>query len=166
MDHVLASKTFKPIDICRINYCRLYLQAITVSDISTTSGSRLFGGIHKGITTEITSSTTWHHIVQERPDVASWKTWNKALSLFSTNGILHTPLYEWTESWSEQRRRWLAYFDPQTGYLLTRNKKNSMPIFDQIRPMDSNLGRPKQGCRHKHIQSISGRHGTDGESPS
>ena len=94
MDHVLASKTFKPIDICRINYCRLYLQAITVSDISTASGSRLFGGIHKGITTEITSSTTWHHIVQERPDVASWKIWNKALSLFSTNGILHTPLYE------------------------------------------------------------------------
>ena len=38
MDHVLDSKQFKPVEICKINYCRLYLQAITVSDISNCIG--------------------------------------------------------------------------------------------------------------------------------
>ena len=73
MDHVLESKMFSPADIRLVNYCQLYLQAVTVSDISIASGSRLFSGIHKGITTEITSTTTWHHTVQAKPDAAAWK---------------------------------------------------------------------------------------------
>ena len=118
MDHVLGSKMFQPTEIRQINYCRLYLQAVTVSDISTASGSQLFCGIHKGSTTGITSTTTWHHTVQKTPDTSSWKLWKKALAIFSTNGILHNPLYEWLDPPTQQRRKWTAYFDPQTNYLL------------------------------------------------
>lgn len=73
MDHVLASKEFSAREICRINYCHLFLQVITVSDITNASGTWIFNGIQKGNTSEITNSTTWHHTVQGNPDVASWK---------------------------------------------------------------------------------------------
>ena len=109
---------FQPTEIHQINYCRLYLQAVTVSDISTASGSRLFCGIHKGSTTGITSTTTWHHTVQKKTDTSSWKLWKKALAIFSTNGILHNPMYEWLHPPTQQRRKWTSYFDPQTNYLL------------------------------------------------
>ena len=46
--------------------------------------------------------------------------WKKALGLFSTNGIIHNPLYDWIDPPSEQRRTWTAYFDPQTNYPLTK----------------------------------------------
>ena len=121
MDHVLTSKQFKPSEICQINYCRLYLQAVTVSDISNATGSRLFGGVQNGSTTDVTSTSTWNHTVQARPDTSSWKLWKRAVALFSTNGILHTPLYEWLEPPSKQRQRWPSYFDPNTKYLLILN---------------------------------------------
>jgi hypothetical protein len=41
MDHVLECGNFNPKEIQRINYCRLYYQAVTVSDISNASGTSL-----------------------------------------------------------------------------------------------------------------------------
>jgi hypothetical protein len=41
MDHILRSKQFKPAQIRRLNYCRLFLQAVTISDVTTNSGLTL-----------------------------------------------------------------------------------------------------------------------------
>ena len=121
MDHVLRSGLFKDKEVRQINYCRLYLQAITVSDITTASGSRLFAGINRGRTTEITSSTTWHHINQAKPDSASWSLWRKACELFSVNGILKEVLGAWLDPPMEQRRSWPTYYEPSTDSLLERS---------------------------------------------
>ena len=45
MDHVLERGTFSPPEIRRINYCRLFLQAITVSDITDATGTNLSPGV-------------------------------------------------------------------------------------------------------------------------
>jgi hypothetical protein len=124
MDHVLANEEFSKQDICRINYCRLYLQAVTVSDITNASGTWIFPGIQKGDTRQVTSTTTWHQTVQEKPDRASWKLWSKALSSFSTRGMLHNQLYGWILPPNEQRRKWQTYYDPTTDYLLKCNDKS------------------------------------------
>jgi hypothetical protein len=78
MDHVLSSGQFRPIEVRAINYCRLYLQAVTVSDITNATGTRLFHGVTRGSVTDILSTTKWHLTYQAKPDTASWKLWKKA----------------------------------------------------------------------------------------
>jgi hypothetical protein len=41
MDTILQSKYFRPKEIQQINYCRLYLQAITLSDLTKADGRHL-----------------------------------------------------------------------------------------------------------------------------
>jgi hypothetical protein len=41
MDAILASNQFSDQETQRINYCRLYLQAITLSDLTLASGTKL-----------------------------------------------------------------------------------------------------------------------------
>ena len=41
MDMVLASGKFKPAQIRQTNYCRMYLQAVTISDISRANGKEV-----------------------------------------------------------------------------------------------------------------------------
>ena len=45
MDHILERGSFTKRQIKRINYCRLYLQAVTVSDIATATGAALAPGV-------------------------------------------------------------------------------------------------------------------------
>jgi hypothetical protein len=120
MDHILDSNQFKPIDIQKINYCRMYLQAITVSDISNASGTRLLPGVVQGDLSNITSTTNWHWIHQARPERTSWKLRNHACNLFSSaDGILHEDLHEWLHSPHDLRQKWPFYYDPVTDTLLS-----------------------------------------------
>jgi hypothetical protein len=104
MDHVLSSGQFCPIEVRAINYCRLYLQAVTVSNITDATGTRLFHGVTRGSVTDILSTTKWHLTYQANPDSASWKLWKKACDLFATSGIL-------------QRRQWSFYYNPASDTL-------------------------------------------------
>jgi hypothetical protein len=40
-DIILESRKFSPSEICRLNFCRLYLQATTLSDLTQTNGQHL-----------------------------------------------------------------------------------------------------------------------------
>ena len=121
MDHVLETGYFTPIEVRRINYCRLYLQAVTVSDISTPTGISLAPGIENGQSTLWTSRSQHHYTNQSNPSPAVWKLWKKAMRLFSNkDGSLHVPLRQWLQPPSTQRRQWTAYFDPINDVLLFR----------------------------------------------
>jgi hypothetical protein len=52
-------------EICKIYYCRLYLQAITVSDISNASDNELMPEVHFGNYT-IWSGVTHYHNTQDQ----------------------------------------------------------------------------------------------------
>jgi hypothetical protein len=121
MDHVLQSQLFTARQIQRINYCRLFLQVVTISDMTNASGNRLFQGMLSGNTTDILSETTWHHTHQGRPNPATWKLWRRACALFSTKGVLHDSLDEWLLPAAQQRRQWPHYFDPTTDTILCRD---------------------------------------------
>ena len=118
MDLVLQSNLFTAEAICQINYCRLYMQAITISDITTASGTRLFDGINRGLDVEWSSTTKWHSTNQAKPNTASWKLWSQALTLFSKAGALINPLRQWLVCPESQRRSWPFYYDPSTDDLL------------------------------------------------
>jgi hypothetical protein len=106
MDHVLASNEFKPHKIRSINYCQLYLQAVTISDIANASGTRIADGILKGDLSLVPSHTKWHLVNQAKPDRTTWRVWRRACNLFSTSGTLHIDLSDWNKSPSKQQLSW------------------------------------------------------------
>jgi hypothetical protein len=92
MYHLLEQGSFSKTDICRINYCRLYLQAVTVSDISNATGTYLAPRIRTGDPTLWSGVTTYHKTNQSRPNSTSWRLWSKAMELFSEEDKLFVPL--------------------------------------------------------------------------
>jgi hypothetical protein len=113
MDHILERGDFSSKEIQRINYCRLYYQAVTVSDISNASGTALAPGIRIGKYTFWSGVTINHSTNQDRPDKPTWKLWSRAMKLISnTDDKLHVPLRQWIVPPPRQRFIRPFYYDP------------------------------------------------------
>ena len=121
MDIILTNSKFKPHEIRSINYCRLYLQAITISDITTATGTYLRPGVSKGVLLINSPTTQLKEFRQQCPDATSWRIWRKACKLISTkNGKLHRPLTDWLHHPSSLRQQWSSYIDPSDNSLFIR----------------------------------------------
>jgi hypothetical protein len=104
MDHVLERGDFTHKEVRKINYCRLYLQAITVSDISNATGNTLMPGITYGEYTLWSGVTHHHKTNQAKPDNSTWRLWSRAMSLIAdSNENLHIPLRQWIPHPHRQR---------------------------------------------------------------
>lgn len=118
MDHVLERGNFTPSQIRKINYCRLYLQVVTVSDIATANGTHLAPGIRDGNPTIWSGQSTHHKTNQGNPDIVTWRLWSRALSLIATSrDVLLVPLRQWIVPPSRQRQVWIVYYDPGSDSL-------------------------------------------------
>ena len=111
MDAIIQSNQFTPQEIKQLNHCRLYLQAVTISDITTAKGDYLDQYMIQGNLSHPSSSvTTWHHFTQQCPQQDSWDLWRRANQLWSDNhGQLHQHLTTWLQPISKQRRQWPVY---------------------------------------------------------
>lgn len=123
-----------PREIKALNWYRLYLQALFISDVSNVQGTHLDSQMYKGEVGHVKRSvTTVHHFVQERPSSRSWALWRKANLLWSTeNGIFRQSLGPWRQSTSDHHRRaWPAHF--ADGILYTRmvNADNMYQVWTQ-----------------------------------
>ena len=78
MDVVLESNKFTALQIRRINYCRLFLQAVTISDLTDATGHKLDSSKLNGIPSIVSRISTWLHVHQDRPSEAEWKLWRRA----------------------------------------------------------------------------------------
>jgi hypothetical protein len=76
MDHVLEQGDFTHKEVRMINYCRLYLQAIMVSDISSATGNTLMPGMRTGEYTLWSRVTHHHKTNQAKPDNSMWRLWS------------------------------------------------------------------------------------------
>ena len=123
MDHVLERGSFTRRQIQKINYCRLYLQAVTVSDISIASGDSLAPGVLYGEPTIWSGTTRYHKTNQCKPDPATWRLWSRAMKLIATpDGTLRVPLLQWIVPPHQQRQSWIAYYDPSSDSLYIRKQ--------------------------------------------
>ena len=96
MDKVLRSEQFTAAEIRLINYCRLYLQVVTLSDITNATGDDLDPTLLAGMTNINSSQTKWHHFNQQRPPKKAWALWRSANLIWSeANGSLRQPLQHW-----------------------------------------------------------------------
>jgi hypothetical protein len=122
MDMVLHVGCFSESEIRQINHCRMYLQAITMSDIVLADGVTLDQDMLLGNPGTHSSTSSWLHINQARPHQPSWAIWRKAVSHWSLHGQLYHPLGTWLYSAPQLRRRWPHYYDHDTGTLYIRNE--------------------------------------------
>ena len=83
MDVIITSQAFTAAEIRRLNYCRLYLGALTASDLTETTGKSLDTSKLHGNPSRMSSVTLGEVIYQERPAELEWKLWKKANRLWS-----------------------------------------------------------------------------------
>jgi hypothetical protein len=119
MDRIINSKAFLPADIKRINYCRMYLQVTTVSDLCMADGLHLDPAVADGERSELSSQTNWIHFHQGRPNEHVWLFWRRYVLpiWFNRQDELHSPLGPWLHTADKLRRRWNAYYDPRRDFL-------------------------------------------------
>jgi hypothetical protein len=118
MDIVLESNTFTAAQLRRINYCRLFLQAVTISDLTDATDTQLDASKLSGLPSTTSSTTTWLHVNQDRPSEAEWKLWRRANRLWSSqDGVLLRPLGVWLHPRSQQRQQHFAYHRQRRLYL-------------------------------------------------
>jgi hypothetical protein len=106
--------TFNYSQLRQLNACRLYLQVLTVSDISTADGCYLLPSACNGNKEEHRiSKLQWPNSV--RP--TNWSAWNRLLQHIGTGDRLSTPLGQWLV---DPHQQWSWFFAPAIGSLQER----------------------------------------------
>jgi hypothetical protein len=124
MDVAIRSKKFKGAALRRINYCRMHLNVLFVSDVVTPCGICLDPQMYKG--TEERDKTTMYSVNQPRPNVKAWKIWQRFLHLLCKNPrsqdhTLALPLGPWKVPVSKLHRQWSLLYDEDTDFLYQRS---------------------------------------------
>lgn len=127
MEHVLQSKRFKPSEIRRINFCRLWLRVITVADIANAAGTCIAIDKLEWDNASPNANSKWHHVHQKKPNKETWRLWHKVCQLFSTPSTnhatshgtwkLHRPLGDWIVPLDELRKQWKYFQEPNSNCL-------------------------------------------------
>jgi hypothetical protein len=102
----------------QINAFRLYLQVLTISDISTATGSHILSNIIRGRKTEDRLSRL-HWPATRRP--TSWVAWKLLLQHLSSGGRLDRRLGPWRATPHQQ---WSWYYNPTLSRVYHRTGDN------------------------------------------
>ena len=73
MERIAQSKQFSLVQIRTLNYCRLHLGALTLSDLTTTTGKYLDQSKVAGRPSLLGTSTKWLKVHQESPSESEWR---------------------------------------------------------------------------------------------
>jgi hypothetical protein len=112
----------------KLNHCRLFLQATTLSDICNGAGTEILREALIGTDSLPGSSSTWLWPRQPSPPSTSWSLWRKALRKhFLTPGKRSYTLKPdscmgaWLPSLKQHHRQWTHLVDPSTGTVWQRH---------------------------------------------
>lgn len=113
MDTVIQTKRYKPHQIRKINYCRLYLNVTTISEIANAKGDMITKEMMEG--NRDSNQDKWQRVHQQKPDNTSWNLWKQVCKEISNkvNGkwYLKKSLGKWLISREENRKRWKFWYD-------------------------------------------------------
>jgi hypothetical protein len=138
MDVVLGSKLFKPREIKFLNYCRLYLQVLSLSDMYNAQGNALAVGIYDGYRAHSQSQSKLLEPFQERTNSQVWSLWRRFLSFLTVDGCwVYDPLGPWNAGIST-RRQWPSYYSDSQD-LLYRFNCNELVLHSRIGPRDFSM---------------------------
>ena len=111
MDVIIQSNIFRPCELKRFNYCRLYLDVTLLSDIVSASGTQITFDSYNGIKTQ--EHTQVH---QHNPSPSTWQLWRRGLHCFAYRDTqkLLKPLGAWLVHHSAPRHNF-SLFSPSTN---------------------------------------------------
>jgi hypothetical protein len=133
MDHFIALK-YSPPQLEALNRCRVYLQVLTLTGITSADGKQLIIPTLSGHTlTDRRSNLQWP--VQQRPPPSEWALWSSAMRHLHIQGSLIKPLTSWL---SEPHQSWFWYMDPITSALYYTPGND---IWLKHVPVENNLSR-------------------------
>jgi hypothetical protein len=126
MDIALNMEKFKPGQLRRINYCRVYLNVTTLADITNATGDTIDTAAFDGNKESMPAPSTWQGIHQTKPDKTSWRSWQKVLRQVSykhhRQHRLIQPLGQWTVTMENMRQDWPYWQDPSNKRLYHRTE--------------------------------------------
>ena len=99
MDTLSSSGHFGKTRLRQLNYCRLYLCVMFLSELVTADGTHLIDGFWKGDFDRRTSSALFRYPRQSRPSDKIWSFWRSAIRLVFCHPrctTLRQPLLDWT----------------------------------------------------------------------
>ncbi len=100
----MASKRFTSHEIRLLNYCRLYINAVTIADLTTTAGDQIDLNKLSGESSLLSTYNTWMPIKQDKPSPSVWRLWKRANTIWSSSdGVLVEPLGAWIRPAHERR---------------------------------------------------------------
>jgi hypothetical protein len=124
MEVAIQLKIFKPSHLRKINYCRLYLNVSTISDIANANGDMIDPAMYEGNKDQTMSKGVWQEVHQEKPDNTSWSMWRRLCREISypsqRRRYLRKHLGKWTEKPENMRRDWKFWHDPRQDKLYQR----------------------------------------------
>jgi hypothetical protein len=110
MERIVKSGKFSPAQIRTANYCRLFLGAVTLSDLTTTTGKYLDQAKVTGRPSLLGTTMKWLTVHQESPSKSEWRVWKRANRLWSTaEGNMIQPLGPWLQSVQDSSIQCAAY---------------------------------------------------------
>jgi hypothetical protein len=122
MDTILWSEAFTIAQTKILNYCRLYLQVVTVLDICQANGTHVDAGYISGYPTLLSSQTNWITINQARPTDKHWALWQLAIRTWCRDdNSLYRPLGHWLDSGDKLHQKWPFYYDIHSKFLYVRH---------------------------------------------
>eukprot|EP00957_Ditylum_brightwellii_P067543 5127800-Ditylum_brightwellii.AAC.1 len=98
MDIILESNQYKGNKICTLSYCRLYLQATTVADLTLADGATLDPNFLSGQCSLLSSEIKYIKINQGCSSKNAWRLWRKVNKIWSSQGLLKQPPRKWLGS--------------------------------------------------------------------
>jgi hypothetical protein len=123
----------------QLNSCRIYLQVLTLSDITLADGRTLLPPyINGGLVFDRVSRLKWPK--QLRPPAAAWTTWKTALAHISMNGKLQQRLGQWT---SNSHQQW-TWFQHSSQALIYQNTGDQWMEYRPVVPSTVNARTTRQ----------------------
>jgi hypothetical protein len=95
MERLVASGRFSGKELQQINYCRIYLQVLFMSDIANVKETEVEEWARRG-KRQSGRKSYWEWPVQQRP--VSWKAWKDAIEYLAPDNQISPTLGEWNKS--------------------------------------------------------------------
>jgi hypothetical protein len=95
MERSVTAGRFSGKELQQINYCRIYLQVLFMSDIANVKGTEVEERARKG-KRQSGRKSEWEWPVQQRP--VSWKAWKDAIEYLAPDNQVSPTLGEWNKS--------------------------------------------------------------------
>ena len=130
MDMVISTNKFTPAQTKRINYCRMHLGVLLLSDIATAAGNNIIPSIYSGenASVSILGLAHRHKVHQKCPNDKAWAQWRRFLHMITTSKQslqLKVPMGRWLLQTESLRRKWFFLYDPSTDLLFHRQPDNT-----------------------------------------